>query len=164
MSLWTALVAGEAGYSYRAPSGGSSFGGSFGSLGGSGGYSSSGGSGGYSTGPGGYSGGGGGGSSSGGYSGGGYPVSGGGGGLVQKHIYVHVAPEEPQEQSYRAPIQTRQPQTHYKIVFIKAPTPPTPTALSIPAPKNGDGHFVWKLQKNWISWKNAWIFIDFIIF
>ena len=124
--MWTVLVAGEAGYNYRAPSGGSSFGGF--SSGGGGGYAAS--SGGFSSGGGGFSASGGG-YSSGGYSNGGYSS---GGGLVQKHIYVHVAPEEPQSQSFRAPIQTRQPQTHYKIVFIKAPTPPTPTALSIPAP------------------------------
>jgi hypothetical protein len=58
----------------------------------------------------------------------------GGGSLVQKHIYVHVPPPEPEEHiSQRLP-QFRPAQKHYKIVFIKAPTPPTPTAANIQLP------------------------------
>lgn len=66
--------------------------------------------------------------------GGGSGVGIGGGSLIQKHIYVHVPPPEPEEQiSQRLP-QFRPAQKHYKIVFIKAPTPPTPTAANIQLP------------------------------
>ena len=57
-----------------------------------------------------------------------------GGSLIQKHIYVHIPPPEPEEHiSQRLP-QFRPAQKHYKIVFIKAPTPPTPTAANIQLP------------------------------
>ncbi|XP_021933157.1 probable H/ACA ribonucleoprotein complex subunit 1 [Zootermopsis nevadensis] len=58
----------------------------------------------------------------------------GGGSLVQKHIYVHVPPPEPEEHINRPLPQFRPAQKHYKIVFIKAPTPPTPTAANIQLP------------------------------
>jgi hypothetical protein len=58
----------------------------------------------------------------------------GGGSLVQKHIYVHVPPPEPEEHVSRPLPQFRPAQKHYKIVFIKAPTPPTPTAANIQLP------------------------------
>ena len=69
---------------------------------------------------------------------GGYDLGTGGGysgtSLIQKHIYVHVPPPEPEEHiSQRLP-QFRPAQKHYKIVFIKAPTPPTPTAANIQLP------------------------------
>lgn len=48
---------------------------------------------------------------------------------VTKDIYVHVAPEEPEEQRYQqAPAPQLPPRKHYRIVFIKAPTPKTNTA------------------------------------
>lgn len=53
--------------------------------------------------------------------------------LVTKNIYVHLPPPEAEEQPQ--PIQSIEPATpkkHYKIVFIKAPNPPEPQALSIP--------------------------------
>ncbi|CAB0042785.1 unnamed protein product [Trichogramma brassicae] len=114
--------------------GGGGGGGGLGGLGGGSGF------GGLGGGLGGGSGGGfGGGSSFGGGSGGGFgggsSFGGGGGGgtLIQKHIYVHVPPPEPEEQR---PIRNYQPQApaqkHYKIIFIKAPTPPAPTAPVIP--------------------------------
>lgn len=56
----------------------------------------------------------------------------GGGTIVQKHIYVHVPPPEQQEFRPQRPIQVAAPQKHYKIIFIKAPTAPTPTAPVIP--------------------------------
>ncbi|KAK9880940.1 hypothetical protein WA026_013270 [Henosepilachna vigintioctopunctata] len=71
--------------------------------------------------------GGGGGATGGGFIGGG----GGGGVLVQKHIYVHVAPPEPEEFKPQRPISVGQATKHYKIIFIKAPSAPTPTAASI---------------------------------
>lgn len=45
------------------------------------------------------------------------------GGKIHKHIYVHVAPDEPTEpkqQRERRP--PPQPEKHYKILFIKAPS------------------------------------------
>ncbi|KAK6634835.1 hypothetical protein RUM44_000082 [Polyplax serrata] len=52
--------------------------------------------------------------------------------VVHKHVYVHVPPPEAPEykprKHYPAPI----PRKHYKIVFIKAPTPPTPTVPDLP--------------------------------
>lgn len=76
-----------------------------------------------------------GGSSAGGGGGGGYAPSGvasGGGVLVQKHIYVHVAPEEPEEFRPQKQIAAGQATKHYKIIFIKAPSAPAPTAPTIP--------------------------------
>jgi hypothetical protein len=58
----------------------------------------------------------------------------GGGSLIQKHIYVHVPPPEPEEHFAQRLPQFRPAQKHYKIVFIKAPTPPTPTAANIQLP------------------------------
>ncbi|KAG7208329.1 hypothetical protein KM043_014565 [Ampulex compressa] len=54
--------------------------------------------------------------------------------VVHKHVYVHVPPPETPEykppKSFPAP---SPPQKHYKIVFIKAPTSPPPTAPALPA-------------------------------
>lgn len=52
--------------------------------------------------------------------------------VVQKHVYVYVAPEEPEERPPPRQIVVPPPQRHYKIIFIKAPTPPAPTAPIIP--------------------------------
>lgn len=69
---------------------------------------------------------------------GGFDVGTGGGfggtSLIQKHIYVHVPPPEPEEHIAQRLPQFRPAQKHYKIVFIKAPTPPTPTAANIQLP------------------------------
>jgi hypothetical protein len=135
----------EAGYSYSAPSntygtpgggiigggGGVGFGGGIGIS--SGATFSSGGGFGGDIGPSSVSGGGfGGGIGIGTFTSGGF--GGGGGSLVQKHIYVHVPPPEPEEHVSRRLPQFRPAQKHYKIVFIKAPTPPTPTAANIQLP------------------------------
>ncbi|KAJ8924795.1 hypothetical protein NQ315_000948 [Exocentrus adspersus] len=101
--------------------GGGGGGGSFISGGGSSGFISGGGGGGL------ISGGGGGGLISGGGGGGG-----GGGVLVQKHIYVHVAPPEPEEVRQQRPLSAGQATKHYKIIFIKAPSAPAATAPTIP--------------------------------
>ncbi|CAG9125424.1 unnamed protein product [Plutella xylostella] len=152
----------EAGYSYSAPGGGGGHGGGFSSGGGGGhgggfggghggghggGFSSGGlssssfgigggiGGGGFSSGGGGFSSGG----SSGGFSSGGFSSGGFGGGsfggapIVQKHIYVHVPPPEPEEQRPQVIGGGGVPQKHYKIIFIKAPSPPAPVAPIIPA-------------------------------
>lgn len=68
----------------------------------------------------------------GGLSGGG---SGGGGAapVIHKHVYVHVPPPEPQAPRLRRPVAPPPPpQKHYKIIFIKAPTPPPPEVPEIP--------------------------------
>lgn len=54
--------------------------------------------------------------------------------LVTKNVYVHVPPEEPEVYHAAAPIQTAVPKKHYKIIFIKAPNPPTPVRQVIPPP------------------------------
>ncbi|XP_021708263.1 pollen-specific leucine-rich repeat extensin-like protein 1 isoform X1 [Aedes aegypti] len=83
--------------------------------------------------------------------------SGGGGGgynyqpatqVVQKHIYVHVPPPEKEEPSYPRVVQSATPQKHYKIIFIKAPTPPQPKAPIIPPPvQNEEKTLVYVLHK-----------------
>lgn len=40
---------------------------------------------------------------------------------IHKHVYVHVAPEEPEAPKYRAPKAPQVPEKHYKILFIRAP-------------------------------------------
>ncbi|XP_066260647.1 uncharacterized protein [Euwallacea similis] len=67
---------------------------------------------------------------------------------VHKHVYVHVAPEEPQEIKPQRVIPTAAPQKHYKIIFIKAPNPPTPTAPIIPVqPQDEEKTLVYVLVK-----------------
>lgn len=51
---------------------------------------------------------------------------------VHKHVYVHVPPPDNEYPAPRRPISVAPPQKHYKIIFIKAPTPPTPTVPDIP--------------------------------
>jgi len=56
---------------------------------------------------------------------------GGGVTTIQKHIYVYVAPPEPEEFRPQRPIQVGAATKHYKIIFIKAPSPPAVTAPAI---------------------------------
>lgn len=51
--------------------------------------------------------------------------------LVTKNVYVHIPPQEYPE---HAPVQqdVEQVRKHYKIVFIKAPIPPTPKPVKLP--------------------------------
>ncbi|CAK1554073.1 unnamed protein product [Leptosia nina] len=80
--------------------------------------------------------------------GGGYAGGYSGAPLVQKHIYVHVPPPEPQEQRLPRITPVAPPQKHYKIIFIKAPTPPTPVAPIIPVqPQNEEKTLVYVLVK-----------------
>ncbi|KAL1502530.1 hypothetical protein ABEB36_007661 [Hypothenemus hampei] len=68
--------------------------------------------------------------------------------VVQKHVYVHVPPPEKDIPKPRKPIEVAPAQKHYKIIFIKAPTPPTPTAPIIPAqPQNEEKTLVYVLVK-----------------
>ncbi|XP_034141521.1 extensin-3 [Drosophila guanche] len=54
--------------------------------------------------------------------------------IVTKNVYVHVPPEEPEFYPAASPIQTAVPKKHYKIIFIKAPNPPTPVRQVLPPP------------------------------
>uniref|UniRef100_A0A182IMM9 DUF243 domain-containing protein n=1 Tax=Anopheles atroparvus TaxID=41427 RepID=A0A182IMM9_ANOAO len=120
---------------------GASFGGSAGGFGGSS-FSSSGGSS--------FGGGGGGGGFGGGSSFGGGSFGGGGSqqAIIQKHIYVHVPPPEPEEVRVQRPIQLAAPQKHYKIIFIKAPSAPAYQAPQIPLqPQNEEKTLVYVLVK-----------------
>ncbi|XP_011293384.1 uncharacterized protein LOC101893261 [Musca domestica] len=68
--------------------------------------------------------------------------------VIHKHVYVHVPPPEPEYQAPRKPIVVPPPQKHYKIVFIKAPSPPAPTAPVIPAlPQTEEKTLVYVLVK-----------------
>ncbi|XP_039292739.1 uncharacterized protein LOC111053135 isoform X2 [Nilaparvata lugens] len=66
-----------------------------------------------------------------------HPGGGGPAPIVQKHIYVHVPPPDPDFQGPRQPvIPPPPPKKHYKIVFIKAPSYPQVQAPVIPAPQS----------------------------
>lgn len=67
---------------------------------------------------------------------------------MQKHIYVHVPPPEPEEQFVQRPLQIAPAQKHYKIIFIKAPSPPQYQAPIIPIqPQNEEKTLVYVLVK-----------------
>lgn len=51
---------------------------------------------------------------------------------ITKNVYVHLPPEEPEDYQPPQVLQTAPPQKHYKLIFIKAPEPPKPTAPVIP--------------------------------
>lgn len=55
--------------------------------------------------------------------------------IVSKHVYVHVAPEEPEQQRPARIIAPSQPRKHYKIVFIKAPSAPSYSAAQLQLPQ-----------------------------
>ncbi|XP_058819295.1 uncharacterized protein LOC131682099 [Topomyia yanbarensis] len=68
---------------------------------------------------------------------------------VYKHVYVHVPPED--KEDYQVP-QIIQPaahkQTHYKIIFIKAPNPPSPKSVVLPPqPQNEEKTIVYVLHQ-----------------
>lgn len=79
--------------------------------------------------------------------GGSFGVS-GGGSTVQKHIYVHVPPPEPEDLAPPRIIPVAPAQKHYKIIFIKAPAAPNPTVPVIPLqPQNEEKTLVYVLVK-----------------
>lgn len=83
-----------------------------------------------------------------GYSGGGYSGAGSQAAIVQKHIYVHVPPPEQEEIRAQRPIPVAPAQKHYKIIFIKAPSPPSYQAPIIPVqPQNEEKTLVYVLVK-----------------
>lgn len=51
---------------------------------------------------------------------------------IFKHFYVHAAPEEPEIVRPRQPVVLPAPQKHYKIIFIKTPTPVFNSAQYVP--------------------------------
>lgn len=70
--------------------------------------------------------------------------------IIQKHIYVHVPPPDPE---FHAPPQrvvpAPPPKKHYKIVFIKAPTYTPPAAPVIPElQQNQEKTLIYVLHKN----------------
>ncbi|XP_053659679.1 uncharacterized protein LOC128708724 [Anopheles marshallii] len=68
--------------------------------------------------------------------------------IVQKHIYVHVPPPEKEEVHYPRVSPVAPAQKHYKIIFIKAPSPPAPKAPIIPVqPQNEEKTLVYVLHK-----------------
>lgn len=52
--------------------------------------------------------------------------------IINKHVYVHVAPEEPEEVAFKPPAPLPPPVKNYKIIFIKAPSPPAYSRPVIP--------------------------------
>lgn len=68
--------------------------------------------------------------------------------LIQKHIYVHVPPPEPEESRPQQQIQAGVAQKHYKIIFIKAPSPPSisPAQIAL-AQQNQEKTIVYVLVK-----------------
>uniref|UniRef100_A0A1B0A4L5 DUF243 domain-containing protein n=1 Tax=Glossina pallidipes TaxID=7398 RepID=A0A1B0A4L5_GLOPL len=54
--------------------------------------------------------------------------------IVTKNVYVHVPPEDHEVYQLAAPQQTAVPKKHYKIIFIKAPSPPAPYRQVVPPP------------------------------
>ncbi|XP_075218662.1 uncharacterized protein LOC142323208 [Lycorma delicatula] len=70
--------------------------------------------------------------------------------IVQKHIYVHVPPPDPEYQAPKRPvIPPPPPKKHYKIVFIKAPSFPSAQAPVIPAPQSDiEKTLIYVLHKN----------------
>ncbi|KAJ6641946.1 hypothetical protein Bhyg_06891 [Pseudolycoriella hygida] len=147
------LSGGSGGYSNQVSSGGYNnqvSSGGYNNQVSSGGYSSGGSTGSYATNVGLSSGSFGGGLSSGTFSGG--AAFGGSSApqqtLIQKHIYVHVPPPEPEVLRPQQQIQAGVAQKHYKIIFIKAPSPPTPSPAQIAlAQQNQEKTIVYVLVK-----------------
>jgi hypothetical protein len=58
---------------------------------------------------------------------------------ITKNVYVHLPPEDPEDEQPQQVLEPAPPQKHYKLIFIKAPEPPRPTAPIIP-PQPQDEH------------------------
>lgn len=52
---------------------------------------------------------------------------------ITKNVYVHLPPEDPEDNQPPQVLEPTPPQKHYKLIFIKAPEPPKPTVPIIPA-------------------------------
>lgn len=67
---------------------------------------------------------------------------------VFRHVYVHVAPEETEEHHQRQQLPIPPPQKHYKIIFIKAPSPPSYSVPVVPVqPQSEEKTLVYVLVK-----------------
>lgn len=55
-----------------------------------------------------------------------------GGVVVEKHIYIHVPPQEKEFVNVPEMIPLAPKQVHYKFIFIKTPSPPTPVVPVVP--------------------------------
>ncbi|KAJ8931523.1 hypothetical protein NQ314_015554 [Rhamnusium bicolor] len=51
---------------------------------------------------------------------------------VHKHIYFYAAPPDPEEVHASKSVIIPPPRKHLRIIFVKAPTPPKPTAPAVP--------------------------------
>lgn len=68
--------------------------------------------------------------------------------VISFGLKVHVPPPEPEEIRPQRPIPVGQAQKHYKIIFIKAPSPPSYQAPQIPLqPQNEEKTLVYVLVK-----------------
>lgn len=68
---------------------------------------------------------------------------------VTKNVYVHIPPEESAKIIPSQVVNVPVPKKHYKIIFIKAPTPPTPAKQIIPEqPQDEHKTLVYVLVKN----------------
>lgn len=69
--------------------------------------------------------------------------------LVQKHIYVHVPPPEPEEIRTNQILSGQLAQKHYKIIFIKAPSAPSAAAqqIALQQAQNSEKTIVYVLVK-----------------
>lgn len=68
--------------------------------------------------------------------------------IIHKHIYVHVPPPEPEYPAARPAVAVQPMQKHYRIIFIKAPSHPAPTALpAVEAPQSEEKTIVYVLVK-----------------
>lgn len=59
--------------------------------------------------------------------------------IVTKNVYVHLPPDDEEDNHQPQIIQPQAPRKHYKLIFIKAPEPPKYTAPIIP-PTPQDEH------------------------
>ncbi|XP_065095109.1 uncharacterized protein LOC135716924 [Ochlerotatus camptorhynchus] len=68
---------------------------------------------------------------------------------VFKHVYVHIPPEDKEEYESPRVIQpVSHKQKHYKIIFIKAPSPPAPKSVVVPPqPSNEEKTIVYVLHQ-----------------
>ncbi|CAH0547679.1 unnamed protein product [Brassicogethes aeneus] len=73
----------------------------------------------------------------------------GSGPIIHKHVYVHVAPEDPEEPFRNAPIPVAPKQIHHKILFIKAPSeaPKAPRIVGQQAGQQEEKTLVYVLVK-----------------
>lgn len=68
--------------------------------------------------------------------------------VIHKHVYVHAPPpEEETENKVQNPYQAAPPQKHYKIIFIKTPTPTAQPTQNVLVPQSEEKTIVYVLVK-----------------